>query len=139
MLKIRLQMTGRRNDRHFRIIVVEHTAGPKSGKYVEKIGFINPRTHEMQIDLDRAKYWLSVGAQPSDRIYNILVDKGVLEGPKRNVLPKKTPIVKEGEESAESEAAEESNAEDAGESQDAEENQEAEPAEAEESKEEEAA
>ncbi len=139
MLKIRLQMTGRRNDRHFRIIVVEHTAGPKSGKYVEKIGFINPRTHEMQIDLDRAKYWLSVGAQPSDRIYNILVDKGVLEGPKKNVLPKKTPIVKEGEESAESEASEESNTADTDEAQDAEESQETESEEVQEAKEEETA
>ncbi len=92
MLKIRLQMTGRRNDRHFRIIVTEGSSGPRSGKYVEKIGFINPRTKELQIDTDRAKYWLSVGAQASDRVYNILVDKGVVDGPKRNVLPKKTPI-----------------------------------------------
>ncbi len=98
MLKIRLQITGRRNDRHFRIIVAEHTIGPKSGKYVEKIGFINPRTKEQYIDVERAKYWLSVGAQPTDRVYNMLVDAGVFEGPKKNVLPKKRPIKKEGEE-----------------------------------------
>ena len=94
-------MVGRRNDRHFRVLVVEHTTGPKSGKYVEKVGFINPRTHESKLDIERVKYWLSVGAQPSDRVYNMLVDEGVLDGPKKNVLPKKSPIVKEGEESEE--------------------------------------
>ncbi len=92
-------MTGRRNDRHFRIIVAEHTAGPKSGKYVEKLGFINPRTKEKKIDVERAKYWLSVGAQPTVRVYNMLVDEGVIDGPKKNALPKKTPIKKESDES----------------------------------------
>ncbi len=113
MLKIRLQMTGRRNDRHFRIIVAEHTVGPKSGKYIEKLGFINPRTKEKQIDVERAKYWISVGAQPTGRVYNMLVDQGAIEGPKKNVLPKKTPIVsdepqEEKEEVATEEVAEES-------------------------------
>ncbi len=111
MLKIRLQMTGRRNDRHFRIIVAEHTTGPKSGKYVEKIGFINPRTKESNIDVERAKYWMSVGAQPTDRVYNMLVDEGLIEGPKKNVLPKKTPIVKEAEETEQDSAVTEESAE----------------------------
>lgn len=109
-------MTGRRNDRHFRVIVTEHTAGPKSGKYVEKLGFINPRTGEKKIDTERAKYWLSVGAKPSGRVHNMLVDEKVIEGPKINVLPKKTPIVNETEESqneteASSEASEAQGAE----------------------------
>ncbi len=111
MLKIRLQMTGRRNDRHFRIIVTEHIQGPKSGKYVEKIGFINPRTKESKIDVERAKYWISVGAQPTDRVYNMLVDEGVFEGPKRNVLPKKTPIAKDEPEESADESKEEASAE----------------------------
>ena len=106
MLKIRLQMTGRRNDRHFRIIVVEHTAGPKSGKYVEKVGYINPRTKKYEINLDRVKYWMSVGAKPTDRVYNMLVDEGVIEGPKKNVLPRKSPIKKEGEKSEQESAQE---------------------------------
>ncbi len=122
MLKIRLQMTGRRNDRHFRIIVTEHTQGPKSGKYVEKIGFINPRTKESKIDAERAKYWLSVGAQPTDRIYNMLVDEGVLEGPKKNVLPKKTPIAKDEPEGENSETTDDqANSEEADNEQDSEE------------------
>ena len=115
MLKIRLQMTGRRNKRHFRIIVVEHTVGPKSGKYVEKIGYIDNDTHSSHIDTERAKYWMSVGAQPTDRVYNMLVDEGVIDGPKRNALPKKTPIVKETPE--EEQSADNDNAdEEAGES-----------------------
>ncbi len=121
MLKIRLQMTGRRNDRHFIVIVTEHTAGPKSGKYVEKIGFINPRTKENKIDSERAKYWLSVGAKPTGRVHNMLVDLGVVEGPKVNVLPQKTPIQKEdgqdGEESQNAQESEEVNNTDSGDEQ----------------------
>ena len=125
MLKIRLQMTGRRNDRHFRVVVIEHTRGPKSGKYVEKIGFVNPRTKEVKIDTERAKYWLSVGAQATGRVYNYLVDLGVLEGPKKNVLPRKTPIKKETEETeAQETSAEEAAAENAEEANENSENQE---------------
>ncbi len=124
MLKIRLQMTGRRNDRHFRVVVIEHTRGPKSGKYVEKIGFVNPRTKEVKIDTERAKYWLSVGAQATGRVYNYLVDLGVLEGPKKNVLPRKTPIKKESEEAETQEASTEEATENAGETDENSENQE---------------
>jgi len=95
MLKIRMQRTGRRNDPAFRIVVAEHTVGPKSGKFVEKVGSYYPKTKDMVLDAERIKYWISVGAQPSDRVHNTLVSEGIIEGKKRNVLPKKRPIVKE--------------------------------------------
>ena len=89
MLKIRLQRIGRINSPSYRIIVTEHTRGPKTGNFVEKLGSYNPRTKEKTINADRVKYWISVGAQPSDTMHNILVTEGVIAGKKINVLPKK--------------------------------------------------
>ncbi len=90
MLKIRMQRTGRINQPSFRIVVTEHTAGPKAGKYVERVGFYNPRSKERTLVEDRIKYWMSVGAKPSGTVHNMLVSAGVLNAKKVNVLPKKT-------------------------------------------------
>lgn len=90
MLKIRMQRTGKINQPSYRIVVVEHTAAPQAGSFVERLGSYNPRTKERILDADRVKYWLSVGAQPSGTIHNMLVTAGVLNSKKVNVLPKKT-------------------------------------------------
>ncbi|GMU74150.1 MAG: hypothetical protein AMXMBFR44_3490 [Candidatus Campbellbacteria bacterium] len=95
MLKIRLQRYGRTNDPSFRVVVLEGTRGPKAGNHVDQIGFYNAVTKQKSLDTEKAKYWISKGAQPSDTVYNMLVTAGAVEGKKRNVLPKKTPIVKE--------------------------------------------
>lgn len=80
--------------------MVDSRRGPKSNNFVEKVGFYNPITKEQSLDADRVKYWLGVGARPSDTVYNMLVDAKVIDGDKKNVLPQKTPIVKEVEEVA---------------------------------------
>lgn len=90
MLKIRLQRVGRRNQPHFRLVVVEHTVGPKSNDIVELVGFRNPKTKEQSIDADKVKAWIAKGAQPSDTVHNLLISAGILKGKKVNVLPKKT-------------------------------------------------
>ena len=107
MLKIRLQRIGRRNDPHYRILVAEHTAGPKSNNFVEKVGTVNPKTKEIQLKTDRITYWISVGAQPSGRVHNILVKEGIIKGKTINVLPHKSPVVDEEKIAAEKKAAEE--------------------------------
>tara|TARA_B100000508_G_scaffold60333_1_gene46982 strand:+ start:45552 stop:46109 length:558 start_codon:yes stop_codon:yes gene_type:complete len=101
MLVIRYQRVGRRNDASFRIVVTEHTTGPKSGKHVEQLGSYNPKTKAVTLKKDRIEHWMSVGAQTSDSVHNLLVKEGVLEGGKINVLPKKSPIAKEVEEAEE--------------------------------------
>ncbi len=83
-----MQRVGRINMPSYRIIVVEHTEGPKTGNIVEKVGTYNPRSKERAIDADRVKYWMSVGAQPSDTVHNMLVSLGILNAKKINVLPK---------------------------------------------------
>jgi small subunit ribosomal protein S16 len=101
MLKIRMQRTGRINSPSYRLIVVEHTEGPKTGKIVERIGTYNPATKERKVNTDRVRHWMSVGAKPSDTVHNMLVTIGVLNEKKINVLPKKSPPKKEGEAAAE--------------------------------------
>jgi small subunit ribosomal protein S16 len=106
MLKIRLQRVGRKNDPSFRVVVLESTEGPKSGNHVDEIGFYNAVTKQKSMDTEKARLWLSKGAQPSDTVYNMLVTEGVIDGKKRNVLPSKKPIIKEAPVAAEATAEE---------------------------------
>jgi len=94
MLKMRLQRIGRKNDPHFRAVVVDAKFGPKSGKFIDTIGTYNPKSGELTLKEERIKYWLSVGAQPSDTFHNFLVSKKLLKSKKKNVLSKKNPIKK---------------------------------------------
>ena len=102
MLKIRLQRTGRINEPSYRVVVTEHTNGPKSGRAVEKVGTYNPRTKERKLDAERITYWISKGAQASGTMHNMLISAGIISGKKVNVLPKKT--VPKKEEAAPAEA-----------------------------------
>lgn len=87
MLKIRLQRIGRINLPAYRIIVVEHTEGPKTGKFTDIVGSYNPRSKEKKFDEAKIKHWMSVGAQPSDTVHNMFVSAGIIKGKKINVLP----------------------------------------------------
>jgi len=95
MLKIRMQRTGRINRPSYRVVVVEHTASPKVGKVVESVGNYDPATKKRELNAERITYWISVGAQPSDTMHNMLLSAGIISGKKINVLPKKTVEKKE--------------------------------------------
>lgn len=95
MLKIRLQRTGRKNDPHFRLIVTESILKPKTTQFAEILGTYNVKAGVFAAKADRVKHWISVGAQTSDTVHNLLVTKGIIEGKKINVLPKKKPVTKE--------------------------------------------
>lgn len=82
MLKIRLQRIGRKNMPAYRLIVAEHTRGPKTGNIVEKVGTYNPKTKERTLEAERIKYWLSVGAQASGTVHNMLVSEKIITGAK---------------------------------------------------------
>lgn len=99
MLKIRMQRIGRKNMPSFRIIVAEHTRGPKTGNIVEKVGTYNPKTKEKQFDADRIKYWLSVGAQASATVHNMLVSAKIISG-RKIVKHSEKPVPAEGEPSS---------------------------------------
>lgn len=95
MLKIRLQRTGRKNDPHFRLIVAESTLKPKTTQFAEILGTYNVKAGIFEAKAERVKHWMSVGAQVTPTVHNLLISKGVIEGKKINVLPKKKPVAKE--------------------------------------------
>ncbi len=95
MLKIRMQRTGRKNEPQFRIVVGEHTMGPKSGRFLEKLGSYDPKNKQKTLDVERVKYWMGKGAGLSDTVHNLFITMGVVKGDKINVLPKKTVPKKE--------------------------------------------
>jgi small subunit ribosomal protein S16 len=105
MLKIRMQRIGRKNDPAFRIVVTEKTTGPKSGKFIERLGFYHAKTGKRDIDADRAKHWLSVGALPSDTIRNFLIDLKIISDKKINHIPTKKTQEGQAEIKAAAEAA----------------------------------
>ena len=76
--KIRLQRGGRKSYAFYRIVIADSRA-PRDGKFTEKIGTYNPNTNPATVDLDfdRALYWVEVGAQPTDTVRNILKSEGV--------------------------------------------------------------
>ncbi len=82
-LKIRLARGGAKK-RPFYSIVVSDARSPRDGRFIEKIGTYNPmlpKEHETRItiDQDRAKHWLSVGAQPTDRVALFFGNAGLVE------------------------------------------------------------
>jgi small subunit ribosomal protein S16 len=104
MLMMRLQRVGRKNNPSYRIVVVDKRTSVKSNKTTDLIGTYNPKAGEIIINADKAKHWLAHGVQPSDTVYNMLVSKKIIEGKKRNNLPKKSPIIDEAKLKAEAEA-----------------------------------
>ncbi len=90
-----MQRTGRINMPSFRIVVTEHTASPKAGRFVDKVGTYNPKTKERTLDEAKVKHWMSVGAKPSATVHNMLVSLGLLKEKKINILPAYKEPVKE--------------------------------------------
>jgi len=91
--KIRLQRHGRKGYAFYQVVVADSRA-PRDGKFIERIGSFNPNTNPATIDLnfERALYWLQVGAQPTDTARMILSREGVcykkhlLEGVKKGAF-----------------------------------------------------
>jgi len=105
MLMIRFQRIGRKNDAAFRMAVLEKTAGPKAGKYVDLVGTYNPKTKQITYKADRIQDWIKKGAQVSPSLKNLLIKNGVLEGSKVSVITKKNLEKNIAKKKAEEEAA----------------------------------
>ena len=76
--KIRLQRGGHKGYAFYSIVIADVRA-PRDGKFTEKIGTYNPNTNPATVDLnfERALYWVETGAQPTDTVRNILKGEGV--------------------------------------------------------------
>ena len=110
---IRLARGGSKKRPYYKIIVADSRSS-RDGKFIERIGSYNPLLAKddaarVTIDTDRAKHWLSVGAQPSDRVARFLDAAGVRERAARNNPNKAVPGDK-AKERAEERAAKEAEA-----------------------------
>ena len=93
MLKIKLQRIGRKHDPSYRVVVTDRRTGPKSNKHVSIVGNYDNIRKVTNLKKEEILDWISKGAQPTETVHNILVKEGVIKGDKKNVLPKKTPII----------------------------------------------
>ncbi len=91
MVVLRLTRVGKKNHPTFRLIASDKHKDTL-GSYLELLGSYDPHATPSRIEFkaDRIKYWLSVGAQPSDTVHNLLVEKGILTTAKR-VIAKAAP------------------------------------------------
>ncbi|HOX76440.1 MAG TPA: 30S ribosomal protein S16 [Bacteroidales bacterium] len=76
--KIRLQRKGKKGFPFYHVVIADGRA-PRDGKFIERIGIYNPvsKPAEIDINFDRALYWLQAGAEPTDTVKSILKFKGV--------------------------------------------------------------
>jgi small subunit ribosomal protein S16 len=108
-LKIRLARGGAKKRPYYRIVVADSNA-PRDGRFIEKIGSWNPilpkgSPDRVTLDAERAKHWLSVGAQPTDRVARFLDASGLKPRSQRSNPTKALPGKKRTErEKAEAEA-----------------------------------
>ncbi len=82
MLAIRLQRIGRKKHPVYRVVVSEKTKD-MYGNHLEILGQYDPRSKESVLKDERIKHWISVGAQASESVSNLLIKEGLLEGKKK--------------------------------------------------------
>ena len=80
MVRLRLKRMGANDQPFYRIVAVDARA-KRDGKYIESIGWYDPKPNpfKIQVDKDRALYWLGGGAQPSDTVRSLLRKAGILQ------------------------------------------------------------
>jgi len=94
-IALRLSRGGAKKRPYYRIVAAD-SRSPRDGKYLEQIGTYNPLLakdddNRVKLNEDRARYWLGVGAQPSDRVHRFLDAAGILERAARNNPQKAEP------------------------------------------------
>ncbi|HEV2235810.1 MAG TPA: 30S ribosomal protein S16 [Ktedonobacterales bacterium] len=84
MVKIRLMRVGMKGAPSYRVVIAE-ASSPRDGRIIESIGWYDPLTNPstIKIDGDKARHWLSVGAQPTDSTRSLLMRAGIIERPAR--------------------------------------------------------
>ena len=92
-IKIRLARGGAKKRPFYRIVVAD-SRSPRDGRFIERIGSYNPMVAQdhpdrLKLDQERAKHWLAVGAQPTDRVARFLAKAGLMAGRPRPEQTKK--------------------------------------------------
>ncbi len=86
------------------MVVVDSRQGIKSGKFIDMLGFYEPKSGTIKIDGEKAKTWLSKGVQASPTVHNMLVSQKVINAPKITVQAPKKVVETKKEEKAEAPA-----------------------------------
>lgn len=92
--KIRLSRGGSKKRPYYRIVVADANS-PRDGRFIERVGSYNPmlpqdHAERLLLKTERIQYWLSVGAQPTDRVARFLANAGLREAPKRHEQTKQS-------------------------------------------------
>jgi small subunit ribosomal protein S16 len=90
-VRIRLKRTGAKNKPCYRIVVAD-ARSQRDGRFIENLGFYDPRHEDEKIDVERADYWLSVGAKPTETVESIIKRA---KGESKPVVEKKQEVKKE--------------------------------------------
>lgn len=79
MIKLRLRRMGAKKRPSYRIVAAD-SRSPRDGRFIESLGFYDPLTEPatVKVNEDRVRHWLSVGAQPSDTVRNLLRRQGLI-------------------------------------------------------------
>lgn len=107
-LRIRLARGGSKKRPFYRMVVAENTA-PRDGKFLERLGSYNPllakeNQERLVVKSERVKYWLSVGAQASEKVQKLLSELNLMEKPTIAERPKKSAPKKKAQERMKAEA-----------------------------------
>ena len=99
-LKIRLSRAGAKKRPYYHIVIAEDHS-PRDGRFIERVGHFNPilpseHAERIKVDVERCKHWLSVGAQPTDRVARFLDAAGLMKRKVRHnpekLLPRKKTV-----------------------------------------------
>ncbi len=109
-VRIRLCRAGKKNRPYHRIVVADGRF-PRDGRFIEQIGTYNPllpreSAQRVKLTLERAKHWLTVGAQPTDRVAKFFADAGLMAARPRREQTKKHLPRKKAQERAKAAAGE---------------------------------
>ena len=77
-VKMRLRRMGAKKAPTYRVIVAD-SRSPRDGRFIEEIGFFDPRSDELKIDAEKAKTWLANGAQPTDTVKALLKKSNIVD------------------------------------------------------------
>ena len=77
-VKMRLRRMGMKKAPFYRVIVAD-SRSPRDGRFIEEIGFFNPRSDELKIDAEKAKAWIATGAQPTDTVKALLKKSNIVD------------------------------------------------------------
>ena len=79
-VKMRLRRMGAKKAPHYRIVVAD-SRYPRDGRFIEEVGYYNPMTNpaEVKIDAEKAKKWISNGAQPTETVKSLLKKSGIVD------------------------------------------------------------